>query len=184
MVGDNDLMVQFISTGDSSTLGPLVERHSDRLRAYLKKIILDFAQVEDILQDTWVRVMERKHHYNPKYLVKNWLFSVAINVAMNHLDQLKSRRTGSFTLVWKASMPSLIDETQHEPLDDMIREEEEEQLEQMVQLLPESDEETVALILQGLKFREAAEVRGESENTIKTRFYRSVRTLREKMIAA
>ncbi len=70
-------LVRWARRGDPEAVAQLVERHSRGLHRYLTGMVGEPALAEDILQDTWLRVMERLDRYNAKYSFRAWLYAVA-----------------------------------------------------------------------------------------------------------
>ena len=63
----------------------LMELYQHRLYRYLMRIVMQPSTAEDLFQQTWLRVMERIQKYDPKRSFEGWLFSVAHNLAIDHL---------------------------------------------------------------------------------------------------
>src|SRR3990170_647734 len=57
-------LVDAIRRGRGDAIGRLVERYSSRLFRHLVRLLNDPAQAEDVLQDVWLRVMERLDGYD------------------------------------------------------------------------------------------------------------------------
>ncbi len=80
-------LVRWARRGEPEAVAQLVERHSRGLHRYLTGRAGDPALAEDVLQDTWLRVMERLDRYNPKHSFRAWLYAVARNRAIDLLRQ-------------------------------------------------------------------------------------------------
>ena len=70
---------------DPETLVALVGRYQHRLYRYLLRLVHDSAAAEDLFQQTWLRVVQNIRRYDPRRSFEAWLFSVAHNLAMDHL---------------------------------------------------------------------------------------------------
>lgn len=73
--------------GNGDAIAALVERYSPGLFRYLARLTGDPALAEDLLQDTWLRVMEGLDRYRLGQPFRNWLFAVARNRAYDILRQ-------------------------------------------------------------------------------------------------
>jgi RNA polymerase sigma-70 factor, ECF subfamily len=71
--------------GDVQAVVPLMERYQHRLYRYLLRLVWQEATAEDLFQQTWLRVMERIGSYDPSRNFESWLFTVARNLALDHL---------------------------------------------------------------------------------------------------
>jgi RNA polymerase sigma-70 factor (ECF subfamily) len=88
---DERILILQARRGSRDAIAALVARYSHGLFRYLLSLSGDPALAEDLLQDTWLRVMERLDSYRPGYPFGNWLFTVARNRAFDVLRQ-RSRR--------------------------------------------------------------------------------------------
>jgi len=75
--------------GDMDALGALIEQHQARLYRYLLRLVHDPATAEDLFQHTWIRVAEKIRSYDPKRSFDNWLFTVARNLAFDHMRRYR-----------------------------------------------------------------------------------------------
>lgn len=74
---------------DMELVRELVERYHYRLVRYLLFLTGCHERVEDMVQDTWLRVLERSNQYDGRSRFEPWLFSIARNLA---LDGLRKRQ--------------------------------------------------------------------------------------------
>ena len=88
---DERILILQARRGSRDAIAALVAHYSHGLFRYLLSLSGDPALAEDLLQDTWLRVMERLDSYRPGYPFRNWLFAVARNRAFDVLRQ-RSRR--------------------------------------------------------------------------------------------
>lgn len=75
--------------GDLDALGGLIEQYQTRLYRYLLRLLHEPATAEDLFQQTWIRVAEKIGNYDPKRSFENWLFTVARNLAFDHLRRYR-----------------------------------------------------------------------------------------------
>jgi RNA polymerase sigma-70 factor (ECF subfamily) len=71
--------------GDLDALSPLLARYQYRLYRYLLRLVREQATAEDLFQQTWLRVAEKIHKYDARWSFDAWLFTVARNLAFDHL---------------------------------------------------------------------------------------------------
>jgi RNA polymerase sigma-70 factor, ECF subfamily len=77
---------------DSEFIGQLVSQYHYRLFRYLVYLTSRREQAEDLVQETWLRVLERAGQYNSRLRFEPWLFSIARNLA---IDDLRRRQRAS-----------------------------------------------------------------------------------------
>jgi RNA polymerase sigma-70 factor (ECF subfamily) len=63
----------------------MVSRYHYRLFRYLVYWTSNREHAEDLVQETWLRVLERAGQYNGRLRFEPWLFSIARNLAIDHL---------------------------------------------------------------------------------------------------
>lgn len=63
----------------------LVERYQHRLVGVLTHLIGRVDEAEDLTQDVFLRIYRARKGYKPKAKFSTWLFTIANNLAMNHL---------------------------------------------------------------------------------------------------
>jgi len=72
---------------DPDLLDELINRYQYRLPRYLWTLTGNRVAAEDLFQETWIRVIEKSHLYNPQWRFETWLFSIARNLAIDLLRQ-------------------------------------------------------------------------------------------------
>lgn len=79
-------------TGDQQGLVALIEEYKDGLILYLTGIVGNLYTAEELTEDTFVKLGIKRPHYNEKKAsFKTWLYTIARNVAMDHLRRGKRR---------------------------------------------------------------------------------------------
>jgi len=81
---------------DPDFIDGLVSQYHYRLLRYLTFLTSRREQAEDLVQETWLRVLERAWQYNGSSRFEPWLFAIARNLAMD--DLRKRQRTASDTV--------------------------------------------------------------------------------------
>jgi RNA polymerase sigma-70 factor (ECF subfamily) len=88
-LGDHDLLAQAIvgaKDGDMSALHFLYVRFADDVCGYVRSIVRDSHDAEDITQNVFAKLMTAIHKYEPRDVpFAAWILRVARNVALDHL---------------------------------------------------------------------------------------------------
>lgn len=63
----------------------LVERYQHRLVSVLAHIVGSAEEAEDLAQEVFMRIYRARKGYKPKAKFSTWLFTIANNLALNHL---------------------------------------------------------------------------------------------------
>src|SRR5579871_4756149 len=83
--------VQRIARGlrerDAALIGDMVDRYHYRLVRYLVYLTGRRDGVEDLAQETWVRVLARATQYEGRSRFEAWLFSIARNLVIDGTRQ-------------------------------------------------------------------------------------------------
>jgi RNA polymerase sigma-70 factor, ECF subfamily len=94
LAGGMDIDTQRIARGlrqrDVILLQALVEQYQYRLVRYLIYLLGRRDDVDDLVQETWVRVLERGSSYDGQSRFEPWLFAIARNLTVDRLRRPKS----------------------------------------------------------------------------------------------
>src|ERR1700682_649597 len=63
----------------------LVRRYERPVFSLIFRMVRDSATAEDLAQDTFIKVLNHIDKYRPEFKLSSWLFTIANNVAIDHL---------------------------------------------------------------------------------------------------
>ena len=89
---DEQLIARFQS-GDERAYIELVNRYRDRLINFVYPFLGDFEQAEDVVQETMLKLYEKKHYYREIAKFSTWIYTIARNLANTELRKKKRRKT-------------------------------------------------------------------------------------------
>lgn len=89
---ESQCIARALKRKDPEFIGGLVSRYHYRLLRYLVYLTSRREQAEELVQETWLRVLERAGQYNSGLRFEPWLFSIARNLA---IDDLRRRQRTS-----------------------------------------------------------------------------------------
>jgi RNA polymerase sigma-70 factor (ECF subfamily) len=160
--------------GDLDSLAELIPFYQNRLYRYLVRLLSDSTAAEDIFQETWLRAAKNIRLYNPNRGFDHWLFSIAHNLAIDHL-----RRRKPEALI-EGDIPAGQQATT--ALDRLLDAERAAALSGAVSELPAAYREVLALRFEEeMKLEEIAGVTGAPVSTVKTRLQRALQNLRKRL---
>lgn len=87
---DVGLMVR-VRAGDTAAFAELVDKYQHRLLAVLAPIVGRREEAEDLAQEVFLRVFRTRQKYHPTAKFATWLFTIANNLALNHLRDRKRK---------------------------------------------------------------------------------------------
>jgi len=88
---DEQLIARF-QTGDEQAYVELVNRYRDRLMNFVFQFLGDMEQSEDVVQDTMLKLFEKKHYYREIAKFSTWIYTIARNLANTELRKRKRRK--------------------------------------------------------------------------------------------
>jgi RNA polymerase sigma-70 factor (ECF subfamily) len=177
MEGDTQQIALGLRKGDAVVLEALVERYQYRLVRYLVHFLGRRDGVDDLVQETWLRVLERGSSYDGHSRFEPWLFRVARNVAV---DAMRKRRTLSLDSDDDGGpvRPSLAS-SEPSPYTRAARTEDAERLAHSLETLEPVYREVLVLRFQeDLSLQEISVVVDAPVSTVASRIYRGLATLR------
>lgn len=74
-----------LAEGHAPALDSLMERHSQKVFHYLLRQTRDELEAQDIAQETFVRIFEHAHKYDPRHKFSTWLYTIATNLLRDRL---------------------------------------------------------------------------------------------------
>ncbi len=88
---DEQLIGRFQS-GDERAYIELVKRYRDRILNFVFPYLGDIEQAEDVVQDTMLKLYEKKDYYKEIAKFSTWLFTIARNLANTELRKRNRRK--------------------------------------------------------------------------------------------
>ena len=101
---DEELMKRF-QNGDENAYIELVNRYRDKILNFIFNYIGDFEISEDIVQDTMVKLYQKKHYYKEIAKFSTWIYTIAKNLANTELRKKKQRKTTILSHISKDDKP-------------------------------------------------------------------------------
>ncbi len=77
---DSDLVAK-LRRGDEAAFTTLVDRYSAALRRLARSFVSTDAAADEVVQDTWVAVLDGLDTFQERSLVKTWIFRILVNRA-------------------------------------------------------------------------------------------------------
>jgi len=171
---DDDALVESSREGDPRALAILYERHAGALFRYLLHRSSDRVIAEDVVQESFLRILERRGRYEGKGRFRSWLFTVGTRLAQDR--ERTRRRRGE---IRDAFPHDLIPRPEGDPLERVRRHEILAAIDAALADLPVTYAETFQLrICEGFSYREIGEMLGEPEGTLRSRVHHALRRVR------
>lgn len=159
--------------GDSESFKLLFQRYRGPLFNFLLRRVGDRARAEELYQDSWTKVIERCGEFRGDSKFSTWLYTIARNACIDHQRKMKFRGHASLDETQRGAAHPMVERVPNPGLaPDQLAAGQAlgERIRIAVEALPEEQREVFLLRqLQGLGFKEVAEVVGVPVNTVKSR---------------
>lgn len=181
----SETLVARAKSGDQSAQGRLVQLWYKRIYNFGYKFFMDHDLAMEVSQRTFISMCRNLPNLQDPARFKSWLYKIAVNYCREEVRRKKGNRSLSFDLVWRRDAEeSPLWESSGQRQDDPERQLRHRELSDILQgaLAELSDEQREVVIMkeyEGFKFREIGEVLNVSENTVKSRMYYALDTLRK-----
>ena len=165
-VSDQVLLNQYLS-GDRGAISQLIDRHSNRVRDYIRMMVKDHDLADDILQETFIKAVQviddGRYADTGKFL--SWMLRIAHNKVIDYFRSQKSAKTINESDAGY-NMLGTLRFAERTVEDNIISEQIEADVRRLVEHLPDEQREVVKLrYFSGLSFQEIADQTGVSINT-------------------
>lgn len=181
MQGKTDVeLVKQVLAGEIEMFSELVERYEKLIFSYLLSRINDLQEVEDIVQDTFVKAFRHLASYDCERKFAGWLVTIARNLLIDSRKK-SGRNIASTDLVTDVLLADSAKENRSHPPEIIIRREQFRKIVQMIQELPEDLRTPFLLrVVNELPYQEIAEILNLPLQTVKNRIFKARGVLREK----
>jgi RNA polymerase sigma-70 factor (ECF subfamily) len=184
---DEQLMLAF-KAGDARAFATLVTRHRQAVYNFILRYVGQRQRAEDVLQETWLKVVRSSSEYEPRAKFTTWVFTIARNLCVD------SARKESYRKADSLDAPTSED-GEGRTLGELVPDDEGASpdraahnvrlrplLVKAIEGLPPEQREVFLLReYQGIGFKEIAEVTGVNENTVKSRMRYALEGLRKRL---
>lgn len=188
----NEALMTAYQNGDVEAFAELVARHEKPLWNFLRRFVHDPGAAEDLLQETFMRVVKSAPAWKPTAKFSTWLYTIGRNLCLDHNRAAKHRRAlsldGGAEHDDEGSQPARLHErVPAHALDgerSALTHELAAQLERVIAALPEPQREVFVMReVLDLPFSEIALAVGASEATVKSRMRYALERLRSELHA-
>jgi RNA polymerase sigma-70 factor, ECF subfamily len=174
-----------LAGGQDAALNALMDRHAPRIFHFLCRILGNEEDANDLAQETFVRVYRARESYKPGQKFSTWLYTIAGNLARNHLRWRARHPQVSLDAESETTEQSLADSIPANtatPRQTLIAAERAASVRAAVQSLPDDMREAIVLCeLEEMAVAEAAAVLESTPKAVESRLYRARQLLRDKL---
>jgi RNA polymerase sigma-70 factor (ECF subfamily) len=166
-------LVNRLRDGDVTAFDEIYDAFGGRLLSFLTRMARNRCIAEDLLEETWLRLVSASEHLDTDTRLGPWLFTVARNLYVSYCRSRAREHssTPDLILLWPGALPS-------SPFDMASLNEFEQRLEAAIASLPSMYREVLLLVgVEQLRPTDAARVCGISPESLRQRLARARRLI-------
>jgi len=168
---DSELIERW-KAGDSRAATQIVTRHADALARFAVSSG-ERAEIEELVQDTFVRAFSSIDSFRGDSSLRTWLFTIERRLMLDR--RRAERRQKAMVPVEPADAV-----TEYDALDALVAEEAESKVRRAVDLLSPMQREVFTLrVEQGMSYRDIAEIVGSTEGAARVHYHNAMRAVKE-----
>jgi RNA polymerase sigma-70 factor, ECF subfamily len=169
---DDALIKRWLKSGDQEAATLLVERHTPALTRFLGSIARS-EDVEELAQDTFIRAFGAIESFRSDSSFRTWLFTIGRRLVLDR--RRATRRRGPHVSVEPGDAVTPFD-----ALDGLVATETADRLRGVVEKLSPTQREVFMLrVVEGLSYRDIAEVAGTTEGAARVHYHNAMRAVKE-----
>ena len=176
-------LVRRVQLGDKGAFDLLVRKYQQRLAKLVSRFIADPAEVEDVVQEAFIKAYRALPNFRGESAFYTWLYRIATNAAKNQLVANKRRPPKSDVDITSGATELGFElEGEESPEGEAVSSE----IKQAIQLALEEMPEDLRLALtmcefDGLSYEEIAEVMECPIGTVRSRIFRARQALDKRL---
>ncbi|TNE87476.1 MAG: sigma-70 family RNA polymerase sigma factor [Deltaproteobacteria bacterium] len=179
-------MVLAVREGDTTAFRGLVEKYQGRVYSMLYGMLRNREDARDITQDAFVKAFHNLDSFRLESSFYTWLYRIAMNLAIDLVRKRKRRQTSSYEEeIATRDGDGEIAEVHHEdgPSRTLQRKRLYKRIMDAVDTLPDDQKQAILLReLEGLSYKEIADIMGIPEGTVMSRLFYARKKL-QKLLA-
>ena len=173
--GDGQTDLELIARwkrGDERAATALVERHAQALAGFACSFGAT-EEVDDLVQDTFVRAFQSLDGFRGDSSFRTWLFTIERRLLLDR-RRAEKRRPGSVEVHESDAA------TEYDALDGIVAGEAASRVHEAMKKLSPTQREVFALrVAQGLSYKEIAEIVGTTEGAARVHYHNAMRAVKE-----
>ena len=173
---EDDVLVKQAIGGDEQSYKQLVEKYRRALHFHILKMVSDREQVEDLVQETFVKAFDNLNSYNTNYAFSTWLYRIATNHTIDYLRKKKLQTLSIDEPVKTKSgeMEMQLPDDSARTDRDIIQKQRKKMVQQAIAELPKKYRKVIQLRhMEEKSYQEISEVLDKPLGTVKAHIFRA-----------
>ncbi|MEM8861835.1 MAG: sigma-70 family RNA polymerase sigma factor [Chloroflexota bacterium] len=173
------ILIKRAKQGDTRAFEVLVNQHARYVYTLTNRLLSNAQEAEDLAQETFIRAWQNLAKFRGDAQFKTWLYRIATNLCYNRLPGLKRELAAL-----DPDDSIVISDRAPRAEQQMIQADEQAQLKEMIESLPESYRLLIILRhVNELSYAEISQVTDLPIGTVKTGIFRARKMLKERLIS-
>ncbi|MBL7940946.1 MAG: sigma-70 family RNA polymerase sigma factor [Flavobacteriales bacterium] len=150
----------------------LVRQYQRRLYAFVRRMVTDHDEAQDVLQNTFVKVWTGLDSFRADAQLYSWLYRIAHNECLNHLRRMKRGLfVNNDTVIER--LTTTLDKSEHFSGDEIQK-----KLQKAVMRLPDKQRAVFTMkYFDGMKYEDMSGVTGTSIGALKSSYHIAVKKI-------
>ena len=162
-------LVKQIKKGDSKALNELLESYIPQLNAFFHYIHVPEDNIEDLIQETFERMINKIDSFDENKRFSTWLMTIGRNL---YVDQYRRKIKGE-----ELCAEEIKDNSFADPENEVVGK---ISVEELLKTLSEKEKFLIEMrVFKQMPFADISEVTGETETSLRSRFFRALSRLRK-----
>jgi len=173
---EDDKLVKKAIGGQEEAYKKLVDKYERALFFHILKMVKDREQVEDLVQETFVKAFDNLNTYSTNYAFSTWLYRIATNHTIDYLrkKKLKTLSIDDPVKTKDGEMEMQLPDESAETDRDIIRKQRQKIVQKAIQNLPEKYRKVIELRhMEEKSYKEISAVLDKPVGTVKAHIFRS-----------
>jgi len=183
-VPDDQALIKEALEGKQEAFKLLMERHEKSVQYVILKLVHNYDESLDLVQETFVKAFSSLATYKSKFRFTTWLYRIAANCSIDHLRRKKIEAL-SLDQPWeteKGKFEIEIPDRSFDPEKDLTLKQQELSIKEAIASLPKKYKEVILLRHKEDKsYEEIASILHLSVGTVKARIFRARVLLKKKL---
>ncbi len=172
-IHNDEYLMNLVKSGDLDSLAPLFEKYHVRLYNFFLRLIGDKDTSKDLCQNVFNRIIKYRHTFEARGSFKSWMYQIARNEYAEHFKKQK-------ILFDKNYEVGQLEQVEDSTIETMDKQTKTETLNIALSKLSFEQREIIELArFQELKYKEIAELTGNTVGAVKVKIHRAINKLRE-----
>lgn len=172
----DDVLVEKALGGDEKAYKKLVDKYERALYFHILKMVKDKEQVEDLVQEAFVKAFDNLNTYSTTYAFSTWLYRIATNHTIDYLrkKKLKTLSIDKPMNTREGEMEMQLPDESAETDRDIIQKQRQKIVQNAIDNLPEKYRKVIELRhMEEKSYKEIADILDSPLGTVKAHIFRA-----------